>query len=352
MRTLPLALVLAILPLVAASATVQAQSPSPTPQVTSDVVVVTDKDSYVFGETATVSLRNDGSIPYRVPLQLGCNLSYKDAATERSIIVVGHCDLVGDADPLEPGGTVDALINWRLTECVEPGFFCTLFRPLPSSQYTISGSLVSVDGTSRSNFTKTVSITGPEFTSDVKVVLSRATSNPNAVAIQVRNDSTREYLTRNMDGCWLRFYRPDGFRFDVSGAACDFDDTVTVSPGATVTVISAWNLDECDQQVVPYCSQSVPLAPGDYTVRASMYSVDNQAYSESSAVQTVPLPAQITASPTPTSVRTPAIFPELGGPPVGGGSSLTDVVAALVVAGGLLALATYLAARNRRGAYL
>ena len=350
MRFLPLTLVLAVLALAAMPAIGHSQtpSPSPTPQATSDIVLLTDKDSYVFGESATISIRNDGPVAYTIPLQMECHLRFEDMATGRDIQVAGHCDLIGDAQPLQPGATLTVFSQWPLDECTEPALFCLFFRPLPTGQYRISGSLTSVDRTRKSDFSKTISITGPQFTNDVKVVLAPAAGTPGAVSISLRNDGSRDYTIPGSPGCYLRFYRPDGFRFFVppvrEGCVGQPD---TISPGESVTSVPAWDLGECSSVSITFCESSTPLPTGDYTIGASFQSVDNQAFSESSAVQPVPLPVLVIESELPTPVRTPAIFPELGGTPDDGGSSWINVLTALAITGGLLALATFLIARRR-----
>jgi hypothetical protein len=327
-------------------------TPSPPPQVTSDIVVVMD-DSYGPGDVATITVRNDGDVAYRVWAQPECIPDFKDS-TGRLFVVVAHCDIAGySPDPLDPGETVVLLSEWHLMECIEPGFFCWAVRPLATGDYTVFGSMDSVDGQYRAEFSKTISITGPQFTSDVKLSFMLVVTDPPVpgdtfpVAIELRNAGQREYRYALTPGCYLRFYNPDGYRFTAPGAIpCDTTAEDTISPGEAVTAVAGWNRDECTEfGPSSTCLTTAVLPPGTYTVKGALWSVDEQAYAEFSNTLAIQA-AQATPSPTPT----PKDFPKSGGAPAGGGAPHGEASAGLLLGSflaGLGLVALTLRARSR-----
>ncbi|HSP54378.1 MAG TPA: hypothetical protein VLS25_02225, partial [Dehalococcoidia bacterium] len=288
-------------------------TPAPTPQVTDDIELVVN-DAYTTGDVASISIRNDGDIAYRVPIQPECLPEFKDT-TGRAIGVEAHCDLPGySSDTLDPGESLVLLSNWPLTECIDVGFSCFADRPLATGDYSISGSLDSVDGLHRAVFSKTIHITGPQFTSDVAVTLSDVVSGDvHSSTIRLRNDGQREYRYAPSPQCSLRFHKPDGYLFSipiVGTSPCDHEDTI--SPGESVTVLTGWNRDECVEfGPGSTCTKAVPLPPGTYTVKGALWSADKQAYAEFSntiAIQAIPTPTPGVPSPTLGG------FPKSGGP--------------------------------------
>jgi hypothetical protein len=301
-------------------------TPSPTPQVTSDLVVVMD-GSYLPGDLATISLRNDGNVAYRVPLQPECNPKFKDS-TGRAIVVVSHCDVIGDkADPLDPGESIVLIADWPLTECTEPGFSCGAIRPLPTGDYTVFGSLDSVDGQHRAEYSKTVSITGPHFTSDIELsvfylITDPPLPGPIPVYIELRNKGQVDYTLKGTPGCYLRFLDPAGHSFSIPPAAsCDDSAEDTISPGEVIIVVGDWKRDECTEfGPAGSCVATRPLASGNYVISGALYSADKQSYAEFTFTMAI----LAATAPSPTA----KVLPDLGGPsgdagpPVGGAVAL------------------------------
>jgi hypothetical protein len=330
--------IVAVVLLAATTGRVHADTPTPTPapQVTSDIVVVMD-DSYENGDIATISIRNDGDVAYRVWAQPACLPDFKDS-TGRLFVVVAHCDIAGySPDPLDPGETVVLLSAWYLRECIEPGFSCFAVRPLATGDYTVFGSLDSVDGLYRAEFSKTVHITGPQFTSDVKLDFLVVVTDPPVpgdtfpVTIELRNTGQREYRYALTPGCYLRFYRPDGYRFTATGAIpCDTTNEDTISPGETVRAVAGWNRDECTEfGQASTCLKAAALAPGTYTVKGDLWSADKQAYAEFSNTLVIQ-PAQAPPSPSPWT-KVYKDFPITGGPPDGGSTSASSAAATVAL---------------------
>ena len=185
------------------------------PVVTSDIVLI-GEDAFEVGESAQFSMRNDGEVPYRyAEHQPQCGLTYEDASGRRfEIPPAVHCDLPQETD-IAPGETIAVIQSWQLDECTEPGFFCYGVRPLESGDYTISGSLLSADGTKRAEFSKTVAITGPTFTNDITATFGVIVSDPPTgeipVFLTLRNHGNVAYQVWTEE-CGLRLTKPDGRR--------------------------------------------------------------------------------------------------------------------------------------------
>lgn len=322
--------------LLATSSIVRRNVEAAEPVVTSDIVLVAE-DSYGLGDRATLAIRNDGDVPYVYhQIQQGCYFTYKDAAGRAfQIPPATHCDLPQETQ-IAPGQTVTVLTGWSLDECTIPGFFCFSNRPLPSGDYTISGSLNSADVTKRAEFSKTISITGPTFTSDITAAFGGVVSDPPAgvppVFLELFNHGSVNYAI-GPDPCFLQFHRPDGHLFLVPRSySCVDDATHSLAAGSSLRAFTDWKLDECTQSGQNgACLTAVPLPPGVYTVTGALWSAGGASYAEFSASYTV------FAAPSPSPKVTPVGLPRDGGPPGTGGGARPGALAlgiVLALAGG------------------
>lgn len=300
------------------SASPTSPTPTPVPVITSDIAILMN-DAYGLGESASIAIRNDGAVPYKYSAyQEACSLTYSDATGRRfQIPPATHCDLPQETE-IAPGQTVTVLSKWGLDECTLPGFFCFGARPLPTGQYTIAGSLRSVDGSRRAEFSKTISVTGPQFTSDIQlllgvaIIIDPAPPGGSPVIIALRNDGPTSYTLPRDAECYLVFTPPAGNIFTIPPAShCDINATGVISPGETVNVIGSWNRDECTEFGADGCLQSEPLPAGDYVISGALWSVDKQKYAEFSKTLTI---AAATSSGSNSGAT---MLPNLGGPPDG-----------------------------------
>ncbi|HUF54914.1 MAG TPA: hypothetical protein VMR52_14285 [Dehalococcoidia bacterium] len=317
------------------------------PEVTDDIVLLGD-DAFVNGDAAEFTMRNDGDVAYLYQkYQPQCGLIYRDASQRMfQIPSAVHCDLPEQAE-IAPGETVTVFNGWKLDECTLTGFFCMDIRPLSSGDYTISGSLLSADGTKRAEFSKTVSITGPTFTDDITAAFGVIVSDPptglQPLFLTLFNSSSIAY-TLPQPGCYLRFRMPDGLHFVPNPPLpCDGVTESTLAPDGRVDVMSGWMLDACTEfGLNNTCAVARPLPPGVYTVDGAVWSEDGGSYSEFSASYTIQTPA---ATPSPTPQPSPGDFPRTGGE-AGGGHGGPDVVLTGLAFAVFGALTAILAARN------
>lgn len=334
----------------AVASTDRAHAGEPTP--TSDIVVVGLADSYTFGETASFSFRNDGTVPYDLGHQPQCRLLFEDDDTSRDFRIPAntHCDLVGE-NLLDPGETRLIVSGWSLDECTIPSFFCFGARPLESGDYTITGSFLSEDGTLEAEISETVSITGPTFTDDVALTFEAngqpSTHGSAPVSIKVVNTSNTTYTVTPYFGCQLMFSRPDGFLFEppfYAGARCAPETPTALGPGASLTVVPVWNLDDCTEFGTDVCIVATPLSPGAYTVSGALTSGDSLYYAEFETTYTVDAATPV---PTPSPAATPGDFPPTGGrADDSSGANLALFVAAL---GSVALAAAWVTRRLARG---
>ena len=289
----------------------------PSPEITSDIVLVVN-DTYRSGDIASISIRNDGQVPYKYnPRQEACEFTFERDNRPFQIPPATHCDLPGDDAEIAPGQTV-AVVQWSLDECTAPGFFCFGVRPLPTDTIRISGALDSVDGLQRAQFAKTVFITGPIFTSDIELTAVYIVSDPPSaqgipVNLQLRNKGQIDYSLPVQAACYLKFKNPAGNLFVIPPAdKCDSADQVTLKPGQIVNAVEGWKRDECTQFGPSSCLTAEPLPPGDYVISGALWSADKQSYTEFSQTLTISAPA-----PSQTVSPTPKVLPAGGGPPAG-----------------------------------
>lgn len=317
--------------------------------ITSDIVLVVE-DSYDLGDRATLAIRNDGDVPYVYrKFQQACAFTYKDAnGRSFQIPPATHCDLPEETE-IAPGATVTVLTNWFLDECTLPGFFCFGVRPLPTGAYTISGALQSVGGEKRAEFSKTISITGPRFTTtDISIGFGVIVSDPPTgelpVFISLFNNGSAGY-TVPQPLCYLRFVTPAGRGFSIPPAAqCDDVTERVLAPGGRLDVVTGWKLDECAQFGISECLTAQPLPPGVYTVSGALWSEDGQSYAEFSGTYTIIAPAP---TPVPTHIT---VLPRTGGPAEGGAPGTARGMFALGAALALLGASLILAGATRAAA--
>jgi hypothetical protein len=333
---------LAIALCTSSGASADTPTPSPTPQPSSDIVLVMN-DSYTSPEVATISLRNDGQVAYTYnPAQPQCDLKYAVAGGGREFRIPSavHCDLPGQTAELAPGASVQ-VAQWDLSECTIPGFFCMAVRPLETGQYTISGSLRSTDGQLRAQFSKTVSITGPAFTTteivpSLGVIVSDPpqTGGPPAY-IRLTNASQRPYSLPRNTVCSMDFLNPDGFILVIpQQLGCDDTTVDTLAAGSFVDIVQNWKFDKCTDFGAGVCVKSERLPAGNYGVSGALWSVDKTTYAEFTLAFAVP------AAPSPP-------LPNTGGPPSAASTDSWIAIAA-GLAMSLLSLAGIVVARSRR----
>ena len=308
------------------------------PVVTSDIELVMD-DSYEAGSVATIAIKNSGTTTYKYnPEQQQCAFTYSQPGVREFVIPSAvHCDLPGLSAEIAPGQTV-TLTTWYLDECTVPGFSCFAVRPLASGSYMISGSLNSVNGLSRAEFTKAVSITGMTFTSDVKIsvgyLVSDPPSGPVPSFIHLSNEGQTPYTIPIDPGCYLRFTKPGPLTFQIPQALfCDPTKTKTLDPQTSFDPVSGWFRDECVEAGPTACVKATALDAGEHTISGGLLSTDKHSYAEFSTTLTILPPPSPTAKELPHSGGAPGNK----GEPSSNFALLTTLGLALAAFGGFVA---------------